>query len=107
TTSNGTCNAVFDEMTVNFTDGPTADAGADKILCANNADVDLSGIVTVATGGSWSGGLGTYSPDANSLNTTYSPTTNEINSGSLTLTLTTTGNSNCSAVSDDIKITFT
>ena len=90
-----------------FTDAPTSNAGSNKIICANNAEVDLTGSVTIATGGTWSGGLGTYSPDANTLTTTYSPTTTEINSGSLTLTLTTTGNGTCSAVTDDILITFT
>ncbi len=107
TTSNGTCSAVTDQMVITFTDAPTANAGTDKILCSNNADIDLSGVVTVASGGSWSGGLGTYSPDPNTLITTYSPTTTEINSGSLTLTLSTSGNGNCTVVTDNINITFT
>ena len=107
TSANGTCNPVSDQVTFTFTDAPTAFAGTNQVLCSNNSEVNLSGSITLASGASWSGGLGTYSPDANSLNTTYSPTTTEINSGSLTLTLTTTGNQGCSAVSDDITITFT
>ena len=107
TTANGTCTQVSDQMVITFTDAPTANAGVDKVLCANNAAIDLSGAVTVATGGTWSGGLGTYDPDPNSLSTTYSPTTTEINSGSLTLTLTTSGNGNCSSVTDNINVTFT
>ena len=80
TTANGTCTQVSDQMVITFTDAPTANAGVDKVLCANNAAIDLSGAVTVATGGTWSGGLGTYDQDPNSLSTTYSPTTTEINS---------------------------
>ncbi|NEN24133.1 T9SS type B sorting domain-containing protein [Cryomorpha ignava] len=107
TTANGTCSPVTDQVVFTFTDAPTANAGTNKIVCANNAAVDLTGLVTIASGGTWSGGLGTYSPNANSLTTTYSPTTTEINSGSLTLTLTTTGNGTCSAETDDVLITFT
>ncbi|MCZ4410700.1 hypothetical protein O3Q51_17925, partial [Cryomorphaceae bacterium 1068] len=107
TTGNGNCSPVTDNVTIDFTDGPTADAGVDQSLCANNADITLDGSVTIATGGSWTGGLGIYTPNANDLNATYQPTASEIASGSLTLTLTTTGNGDCNPVSDDVVFTFT
>lgn len=107
TTGNGTCNAVNDDMMITFTPAPMANAGIDQTLCSNNADISLNGSVTVATGGSWSGGLGTFTPNNTTLNATYTPTVGEISSGSLTLTLTTTGNGNCTAVTDDVDITFT
>lgn len=107
TTGNGTCNAVNDRMSINFTTSPTVNAGTDQTLCANNAEVSLNGAVTVATGGIWSGGAGTFNPDASSLNARYVPTQAEIDAGSLTLTLTTTGNGNCIAVTDNMVITFT
>ena len=106
-TSNGTCNAVSSQMHINFTLPPTANAGADRSICANNATITLNGSVSVATGAQWSGGLGTFVPNNSTLNAAYSPTAGEIASGNVILTLTTTGNGNCSAVSDQMQISFT
>ena len=49
------------------------DAGVDLRVCANNPVIDLNGAVTVASGGTWSGGLGTFLPDAQTLNAQYQP----------------------------------
>ncbi len=106
TTGNGDCNAETDDMTITITPAPTVDAGIDQSLCANNASASLAGTVTIATGGTWSGGSGSFA-DANSLNTTYTPTAGEISGGSVTLTLTTTGNGDCNAETDDIVLNFT
>ena len=106
-TGNGTCAAVTDDVTYTFTPAPTADAGSNILACANNADIQLDGAVTVASGGTWTGGSGTFTPNANTLDAIYSPTAQEIANGSLTLTLTTTGNNNCNPVSDDVTINFT
>lgn len=107
TTGNGTCLAVTDQMTIFFTPSPTVNAGPDQTKCANNAATTLGGSVTIATGGQWSGGLGVFAPNNNALNATYTPTAAEIASGSLTLTLTTTGNGTCSSVADQMTIFFT
>ena len=104
---NGNCNSESDNVTLTYTAEPTANAGSDQTKCANNADISLSGSVTVATGGVWTGGLGTFTPSNSSLNAIYSPTAGEIASGSLTLTLTTSGNGNCNPVTDDMVVTFT
>ncbi len=106
-TGNGNCVAVSDEVTYNFTPSPTANAGADQSLCANNAEAELTGAVTIAAGGTWSGGAGNFSPSPNSLHAFYTPTPEEITAGTVTLTLTTSGNDDCNAVSDDVVITFT
>jgi len=106
-TGNGTCSPVTDIVTYNFTPSPTVDAGSDKSVCGNNADVNLSGAVTVATGGQWSGGSGSFSPNNNSLNVTYSPTAAEVTAGSVKLFLTTTGNGTCNAEKDSLTIAFT
>lgn len=106
-TGNGLCNAESDNMVVTITPAPTVSAGADQTVCANNADVTLNGTVTVAGGGQWTGGLGTFSPDANTLNAVYSPTAAEISAGSVTLTLTTTGNGTCTPETDNVTISFT
>ncbi|NRA10721.1 MAG: IgGFc-binding protein, partial [Crocinitomicaceae bacterium] len=107
TTGNGGCLAVSDNIIITFTGAPTVDANVDQTVCANNADATLAGSVTVATGGSWSGGLGIYTPNNTTLNTVYSPTAAEITAGTVMLTLTTTGNGGCLAVTDDIIITIT
>ncbi|MBL7962840.1 MAG: gliding motility-associated C-terminal domain-containing protein [Flavobacteriales bacterium] len=107
TTGNGNCLAVSDQVVITFTDAPVADAGLDVSLCQNNATLALGGAVLGATGGQWSGGLGTFAPGSNALNATYTPTLAELAAGSLTLTLTTTGNGNCLAVSDSRTLTFT
>ena len=103
----GTCNPVEDFITINFTPSPTANAGGDQSVCENNADVILGGSVALATGGIWSGGSGVFTPSSVALNATYSPTSTEISSGSVTLILTTTGNGNCNAETDQLTITFT
>ncbi|MBO9700559.1 MAG: gliding motility-associated C-terminal domain-containing protein [Sporocytophaga sp.] len=106
TTGNGNCLAVTGQTTISITPAPTANAGADKDVCADNPSVVLSGNVTIATGGTWTGGKGTYAPNSTTLNATYTPSTDEITSGSVTLTLTTSGNGNCVAVSDQVLITI-
>jgi gliding motility-associated-like protein len=106
-TSTGACTPVSDQMTLTITPAPSVNAGANQTVCANNANISLSGAITVATGGVWTGGAGTYIPSNNVLNPEYIPTPAEIASGSLLLTLTTTGNGICSETSDNILITFT
>src|SRR5690606_17513602 len=73
---------------------------------ANNPVISLNGAVTIASGATWSGGSGSFSPNATALDATYTPSQSEINNGSLTLTLTSTGNLNCSAVTDQVTYTF-
>jgi len=79
-------------ITVN---GPTASAGsALPALCQGSTSAALGGSVGgTATGGTWSdGGVGgTFSPNATTLNATWTPPANY--SGTATLTLTTSGGS--------------
>ncbi|MCB0783924.1 MAG: hypothetical protein KDC02_06780, partial [Flavobacteriales bacterium] len=107
TTGNGLCNAATDQVLLTFTDAPTANAGPDVTVCANNGTVALNGSVQVATGGSWSGGTGTFSPNANTLNASYTPGAADIAAGQVTLTLTTTGNGTCNAATDTRTIFIT
>jgi gliding motility-associated-like protein len=107
TTGNGLCNAVSDEMVVTVTPSPTANAGLDQTVCANNANIRLNGAVTLASGGIWSGGAGTFTPNATTLNATYVPTDAERTAGSVRLILTTTGVGNCIQVRDEMVITIT
>src|SRR5690606_5643202 len=104
---NGNCVPVSDEIEIEFTPTPTADAGANEIVCANDPEVQLNGSVTIASGGTWSGGNGSFNPNANALDAVYTPTATETANGSVQLTLTTTGNGNCTPVADVMTITIT
>lgn len=106
-TGNGNCNSVSDDITIFYTSPPTVNAGIDQTLCSNNPIAQLNGSFTIATGATWSGGLGLFSPSANAMNAAYTPSAAEIAAGSVTLILTTTGNGNCTAVTDQITISFT
>jgi len=86
---------------------PVANAGNPITICPGNPIATLSGSVTNATGGIWSGGAGTFSPNNSTLNATYSPSPGEIASGSVTLTLGTTGSGSCASTFSQVKITIT
>lgn len=65
-------------------------AGVDSSICGSDS-ISLNGFVAGVTNylsTKWQGGLGTYIPSADSLNTIYIPTASEILSGQVTLTLT-------------------
>ncbi len=107
-TGNGSCVAVTDEVTITITPAPTADAGPDQTVCANNASVNLNGSVTIATDGNWiSDGDGTFSPDANSLSTSYTPGILDTTTGIVNIVLTTINNNNCLPVTDSMVINIT
>ncbi|MBI2271307.1 MAG: hypothetical protein HYU69_13270, partial [Bacteroidetes bacterium] len=101
------CPPVTTTVTVVAHSGPiTADAGADQSVCSSSPAVTLAGIISQATGGTWSGGSGTYVPDANTLNATYTPSAAELLAGTVTLTLTSTGNGGCTGDDDVMIITI-
>jgi len=107
-TANGNCIASTDNLVINFTNAPTVNAGLDLSACKNNAGTSLSGIVTGPTiSGIWSGGSGSFNPSSSVLNATYTPSASEITAGVVTLTLTSTANGNCNAVTDVMQINLT
>lgn len=77
-------------------------AGPDVIGCVGSFPVTLGGNVVNATGGQWSGGAGAFGGAWP--NQTYNPTAAEIANGSVILTLTTTGNTNCPPASDQMTL---
>jgi gliding motility-associated-like protein len=80
--------------------------GDDILVCGQAANVTLNGTVTGASGGVWSGGSGTFTPSSTTLNAVYTPTQAEMNTGSVQLTLTTTGNGTCPGDAATLNITF-
>lgn len=107
-TGNGNCNPESATMTISISQPPTVSAGSDQDVCGDLSDVSLNGSVTVATGGVWSttNGTGTFTPNDSTLTATYTPTTADTTLGSITLTLTTTGNGGCNSRSEDMIINF-
>ena len=86
---------------------PEVNAGTDIIACTRDSMVQLNGSVTEVVSGVWSGGNGTFAPDSAHLDAIYYPTISEMNSGFLTLTLTSDDpDGPCEPVSDQVDITF-
>lgn len=84
---------------------PIALAGNDTIACTNNSTVPLGGNVLNALSGQWIG-AGTFTPNSNTLNASYTPTPGEIAQGYADLYLLTTGFSICIHDTDTIHISF-
>ncbi len=106
-TNNGNCSKAKDSIQVIFTDAPVVNAGSNITACTNEASVDLSGIVSgPTTTGEWSGGLGTFDASVTDLNVSYTPSSTEVSNGGLVLTLTSTNNNGCNAVTDNVQISF-
>jgi hypothetical protein len=100
---NGNCNAVSDQVTFTITPAPTANAGADRTVCANNAMCHLERFIHGCDGRCVE--RRQLAPSTRAPRTwvrIYTPTAWEISSGSVTLTMTTTGNGNCVAVADQM-----
>jgi gliding motility-associated-like protein len=101
------CPPTYDTVVVtSFANPITAIAGDDQTVCADHLPIALSGSVIAASGGYWSGGNGTYSPNDSTLTTSYTPTPTEITNGNLQLFLTTTGNGTCPPDTDTVGITL-
>lgn len=107
-TGAASCGNASDTSTLTVSPVAVADAGADQTVCASSPAVTLAGSISgSATSASWSGGTGTFSPDANTLGATYTPSAAEITAGSVTLTLTTNDPvGSCDADTDQMTITI-
>ncbi|MBK9598066.1 MAG: gliding motility-associated C-terminal domain-containing protein [Flavobacteriales bacterium] len=104
TDANG-CVAAQSSATIQALGQPNlANAGADLIGCFSSLPVQINGAVTNATGGTWSGGNGTFSGAG--LQQNYMPSPAEIMANGIDLVLTTTGNTTCPADQDTIHITL-
>jgi gliding motility-associated-like protein len=106
-TTDKTCMNIPDTLVAFFTPLPVADAGYDTTICANNSAAQLNGFSSTGSGTWTSSGNGTFFPDANTLNASYTPGTADTANGSATLTLTTTNNAGCSGAADQVIITIT
>ena len=89
----GPCGPATAQVVVTINPSPTSGAGGNQTICAGSATAGLGGTVGGgATGGSWSSsGTGSFAPNATTLNATYTPSAADIAVGTVTLTLSTTG----------------
>jgi gliding motility-associated-like protein len=103
----GPCPSVNDQMTITINPGATVNAGVDQISCGGST-VSLAGSIGgSATTGTWSGGSGTFNPNATTLNAVYTPSAAEVTAGTVTLTLTTNDPAGpCPAVNDQMIVTI-
>lgn len=107
-TNNGNCNPVMDTMFITIIPSPYANAGRDTAICANNATVQLNGVIWNATGGAWvTTGTGTFSPNNTALNATYTASPADTVAGFVDIILKSTGNGLCDTVCDTMRITIT
>ncbi len=81
-----------------------ADAGSDLITCADNGPIYLNESVTNAPTGAWSGGDGVFTGTYPNID--YTLGAGDIAAGSVTLTLSTVGNTTCPPASDQMVITI-
>lgn len=102
------CPPVYATVVVNAFNVPiAADAGVDDTVCITNPIANLNGTIAGATGGQWSGGGGTFSPNDSTLtNVFYTPTAAEVNNGFVDLYLNSTGNAGCPPDADTVRIFF-
>ncbi|HET9527212.1 MAG TPA: hypothetical protein VFO99_13655 [Pyrinomonadaceae bacterium] len=108
TVTGASCADAVDDVLLTVSPKANANAGADQEVCAADPDVTLNGSFSgSALSASWSGGTGTFSPNANTLNAVYTPSAAEIAAGSVTLTLTTDDPpGSCGAATDTMTITI-
>ncbi|MEX1002805.1 MAG: PKD domain-containing protein [Crocinitomicaceae bacterium] len=108
-TSTGPCPEVKDTLVLTVTPSPIVNAGADQIVCANNSTVNLNGDVSGgASTATWTTlGSGTFSPDPDTLDAQYIPSSADTTAGSVQLVLTSTDNASCIVETDTMTITIT
>ena len=94
------------EYDIHVQTAPVVDAGLDTAVCLASPSLELSGLITAAGGGEWSGNGGVFVPSVTDLNATYFPSLVELTAGSTFLVLTSTGNGNCEAVTDTLNILY-
>jgi gliding motility-associated-like protein len=104
---NGPCPSVSDQVFITINQPATVDAGIDQIICGSTP-VTLAGTQGgAATSSTWSGGTGIFSPNATTLNATYTPSAADVTAGSVTLTITTNNPAGpCPAATDQVLITI-
>ncbi|NUY82116.1 T9SS type A sorting domain-containing protein [Flavobacterium sp. MAH-1] len=109
TVTNNPCTPATATYTVNVTAAATANAGTAISTCANSGAVNITdgASATQNTGVQWtSSGTGTFTDDNSLTLAMYTPSAADILAGSVTLTLTSFGNSPCGNVTANKTLTI-
>jgi hypothetical protein len=94
-------------LNVTTTAAASSVAGSNQSVCSADSLVVLNGAVTGATGGVWSTNSTTGAfNDSNLLNATYIPSSADVTSGSVVLTLTPTGTGGCAVTTSNLTVTI-
>jgi gliding motility-associated-like protein len=104
----GPCVKASQPLIITIIPGVTADAGPDQLICIGGT-VKLAGSSGgPSSGGSWSGGAGTYTPANTDPLAVYTPSATEQLTGTVKLTYTVQNASSttCSSSSDEMIITI-
>ncbi len=102
----GSCSDIK-PVTVTFIPAATANAGGNQAICAGNTFTVVGATATNNAGVNWTtGGDGTFI-NGTTLTPTYTPGVADILAGTVTLTLTATGNSPCGNVTNNMTLTIT
>ncbi|MFL5729555.1 MAG: T9SS type A sorting domain-containing protein [Cytophagaceae bacterium] len=106
-TESGICSPVSDNLVITIHAVPAVNAGNDTTVCSTGTAITIAGTKSNATGVSWSAsGVGTFG-STTALSTYYNLTTADKTNGTVTLTLSTTGNGPCTVHSDQKVISIT
>lgn len=89
---------------IGFSAPITSIAGNDTIVCSGLAPIQLNGTVTGTSTGQWLGGNGTFTPNRQTLNASYTPTAGELATGMIQLILSNTNTLGCPTDYDTIAI---
>lgn len=106
TTGNGSCLADSASLTLTIVPAPVVNAGPNQILCLNTPSASLNGTSTTGSGVWSSTGTGTFSPSANVLTPTYTPSSADTAAGMVKLILTSSANGSCLPVTDTMTLSF-
>jgi large repetitive protein len=103
-TSNDNCAIATAQFTIAIHLLTAVTAGPDQSICSQSV-ATLGGQITIGGGGVWSSsGTGTFSPSANLLISHYIPSTADIATGSVVLTLTANNAGQCYIPTDQLTI---
>ncbi|MBK9338672.1 MAG: HYR domain-containing protein [Lewinellaceae bacterium] len=105
TNNNVTCTGTPVVFTITVDPRPTVFAGFDQIICQNQDALLVATLGGGATGGSWSGGAGTFSTP-NAATTFYTPTPAEYGTTVIFTFTTNDPIGPCPAASDDVAVTI-
>lgn len=105
--STGSCGAVNDQIIITINSPATVNANSNQTICAGSTVTLAGSIGGAASSATWSGGLGSFSPGAGTLNATYTPSAGDITAGLVTLTLTSDDPAGpCNVATDQMTITI-